>query len=182
MEYYSTTKWNELPGHERHGDILKAYNREWDGWMASPVRQTWVWVGSGSWWWTGRPGMLQSMGSQRVGHDWVTELNWNFSHAIFIISKLRVQDFRNYPVWEIHCTGRETGPTGIEWLAQIHVYPVSDAIWQSHRLSSPSPPTFNLSQHEGLLQWLSTLHWVAEVLELQLQHQSLQWVFRIDFL
>ena len=51
-------------------------DRGWDGWMASLTRQTWVWVNSGSWWWTGRPGVLQSMGSQRVGHDWVTELNW----------------------------------------------------------------------------------------------------------
>ena len=47
-----------------------------DGWMASPTQCTWVWVNSGSWWWTGRPGVLQSMGLQRVGHDWVTELNW----------------------------------------------------------------------------------------------------------
>ena len=48
------------------------------GWqrMASPTRWTWVWVNSGSWWWTGRPGMLWFMGSQRVGHDWATELNW----------------------------------------------------------------------------------------------------------
>ena len=52
-------------------------NRGWDGWMASPTQWTWVWVNSGSWWWTGRPGVLQFMGSQRVGHDWVTELNWN---------------------------------------------------------------------------------------------------------
>ena len=51
-------------------------DRGWDSWMASPTRWTWVWVNSGSWWWTGRPGMLQFMGSQRVGHDWVTELNW----------------------------------------------------------------------------------------------------------
>ena len=48
----------------------------WDGWMASPTRWTWVWVNSGSWWWTGRPGVLQFMGSQKVGCDWVTELNW----------------------------------------------------------------------------------------------------------
>ena len=47
----------------------------WDGWMASSIQWTWVWVNSGSWWWTGRPGVLWSMGSQRVGHDWVTELN-----------------------------------------------------------------------------------------------------------
>ena len=51
-------------------------DRGWDGWMASLTQQTWVWVNSGSWWWTGRPVMLQFMGSQRVGHDWVTELNW----------------------------------------------------------------------------------------------------------
>ena len=46
------------------------------GWMAPPTRWTWVWVNSRSWWWTGRPGVLQPMGSQRVGHDWATELNW----------------------------------------------------------------------------------------------------------
>ena len=54
----------------------KGDNRGWDGWMSSPTRLTWVWVSSRSWWWTGKPGMLQSMGSQTVGHDWVTELNW----------------------------------------------------------------------------------------------------------
>ena len=49
-------------------------DREWDGWMASPTQWTWVWVDSGSWWSTGRPGVLRSMGLQRVGHDWATEL------------------------------------------------------------------------------------------------------------
>ena len=49
-------------------------DREWDGWMVSPTWWTWVWVGSGSWWWIGKSGMLQSMGSQRFGHNWVTEL------------------------------------------------------------------------------------------------------------
>ena len=51
-------------------------DRGWDGWMVSPTRWTWVWVNSRSWWWTGRPGELQFMGSQRVGHEWMTELNW----------------------------------------------------------------------------------------------------------
>ena len=51
-------------------------DRGWDGWMASLTRWTWVWVNSGSWWWTGWPRVLRFMGSQRVGHDWVTELNW----------------------------------------------------------------------------------------------------------
>ena len=54
-------------------------DRGWDGWMASPTRRTWIWASSGSWWWTGRPGVLQSMGSQRVRHDWETELNWDHS-------------------------------------------------------------------------------------------------------
>ena len=48
----------------------------WDSWMASSTRWTWVWVNSVSWWWTERPGMLRFMGSQTVGHDWATELNW----------------------------------------------------------------------------------------------------------
>ena len=51
-------------------------DRGWDGWMASSTQWTWVWVNSRSWWWTGKPGMVQSMGLQRAGHDWVTELNW----------------------------------------------------------------------------------------------------------
>ena len=51
-------------------------NRGWDGWMASPTQWIWVWVNSGSLWWTGKPGVLQSMGSQRVRHNWATELNW----------------------------------------------------------------------------------------------------------
>ena len=59
----------------------KGTTRGWDGWMASPTRWTWVWVNSGSGWWTGRPGVLRFMGSQRVGHDWATELNW--TEAIF---------------------------------------------------------------------------------------------------
>ena len=50
--------------------------RGWDGWMASLTQWTWVWVNSGSWWWTGRPGMLQSLESQRVGHDQATKLKW----------------------------------------------------------------------------------------------------------
>ena len=63
-------------------------------------------------------------------------------------------------------------------LAQSHVHQVSDAIQPSHPLSSPSPPALNLSQHQGLFQWVSSLHQVAKVLELQLQHQSFQWIFR----
>ena len=55
---------------------VKGDDRGWDGWMASPTQWTWAWVSSKSWWWTGRPSVLQSMGSQRVREDWATELNW----------------------------------------------------------------------------------------------------------
>ena len=63
--------------------------------------------------------------------------------------------------------------------AQIHVHWVSDAIQPFHLLSPPAPPAFNLSQHQGLFQLVCSLHQVAKVLELQLQHQSFQWIFRL---
>ena len=73
-------RWERLKaGGEEH-------DRGWDGWMASPMGWTWAWVGSGSWWWTGKPGVLQSMGSQRVGHDWATELNWNSTRPLVPLS------------------------------------------------------------------------------------------------
>ena len=59
-------------------------NRRWEGRMASPTQWTWVWVDSGSWWWTGRPGVLRFMGSQRVRHNWVTELNWGEHMSIHL--------------------------------------------------------------------------------------------------
>ena len=55
---------------------IESWKRGWDGWMASPTQWTWIWVNSRSWRWTGRPGVLQSTGLQRVRHDWATELNW----------------------------------------------------------------------------------------------------------
>ena len=70
------TQWKRPWCWERLKEGGKGDDRGWDGWMASPTQWTRVWASSGSWWWTGRPGVLQSMGSQRVGHDWVTVLNW----------------------------------------------------------------------------------------------------------
>ena len=67
-------------------------------------------------------------------------------------------------------------------LTQTHVHPVGDAIQPYYPLSSPSPPAFSLSQHQSLFQWVSSLHQVAKVLELQVQHESFQWIFRTDFL
>ena len=71
------TQWKRLWCWEGLGAGGEGDDRGWDGWMASRTRWTWVWVNSGRWWWTGRPGVLRFMGSQRAGHDWATELNWS---------------------------------------------------------------------------------------------------------
>ena len=83
------TYWKRLWCWEGLGARGEGDDRGWDGWMASRTRWTWIWVNSGSWWWTGRPGMLRFMGSQRVGHDWA-ELNWMIYYHIiyFSLSKL----------------------------------------------------------------------------------------------
>ena len=76
--------WREEPTHlkrlwcwERLRAEGEGDDRRWDGWMASATQWTWVWVDSGGWWWTGRPGILRFTGSQRVRHDWETELNYS---------------------------------------------------------------------------------------------------------
>ena len=82
--------WKRLKNGEEGDD------RGWDGWMASLTQWTWVWVSSGSWWWTGKPGTLQSMGSQRVWHDWATELNWN---KLCCTTKVRhLRDLKRFPI------------------------------------------------------------------------------------
>ena len=74
--YEELTHWKRLWCWERLRAGGEGDDPGWDGWMASRTRWTWVWVNSGRWWWTGRPGVLQFMGSQRVRHNWATELNW----------------------------------------------------------------------------------------------------------
>ena len=74
--YEEMTHWKRPWCWERLKAAREGDDRRWDGWMASLTQWTWVWASSRSWWWTGRPGVLQSMGSQRVGPDWATELNW----------------------------------------------------------------------------------------------------------
>ena len=81
-------------------------DRGWDDWMASPTQWTWVWVDSGSWWWTGRPSVLQFVGSQRVGHDWATELNWDSilrSRDITLPTKVRLVKAMVFPVVMYGC-------------------------------------------------------------------------------
>ena len=91
-------------------------------------------------------------------------------------------------LWPTLCDSMDCSMLGIPVfhhfleLAQTHAHWVSDAIQPSHPLWSPSPPAFNLSQHQGLFKWVSSSHQVAKVLKLQFQHQSFQWIFRIYFL
>ena len=77
------THWKRLWFWEALGSGGEGGDRGWDGWMASLTRWTWVGVNSGRWWWPGRPGVLRFMGSQRVRHDWVTELNWCPSSQLY---------------------------------------------------------------------------------------------------
>ena len=74
------THWKRIWCWEGLGAGGEGDYRGWDGWMASLTRWMWVWVNSGRWWWTEKPGVLQFMGSQRVGHDWATELNWMWNN------------------------------------------------------------------------------------------------------
>ena len=84
--------WERLKA--REGD-----DRGWDGWMASPTQWTRVWASSGSWWWTGRPGVLQSMGLQRVRHDWVAELNWTQLINTLVINKYPSHSMVKHVAW-----------------------------------------------------------------------------------
>ena len=87
VEYYSAMKKNKImPFTATWMDL--GDDRGWDAWMALQTQWTWVWVNSESWWWTGRPGVLQFMGSQRVRHDWATELNW-MDLELIIVSEVR---------------------------------------------------------------------------------------------
>ena len=104
--------------------------------------------------------------------------SFQFSPVAQLCPTLRPHD-HSTPVLPVHHQLPE--------FTQTHVHWVSDAIQPSHPLLSPSPPALNLSQHQGLFKWVSSLHQVAKVLEFQLQHQSFQWIlrtisFRIDWL
>ena len=82
--YEELTHWKRPWCGERLKEGGKGDDRGWDGWMASSIRWTRVWVNSWSWWLTGRPGVLQCMGSQRVRHNWATELNWTSAYSYFL--------------------------------------------------------------------------------------------------
>ena len=87
------THWKRLWCWEGLGAGGEGDNRGWDGWMASWTQWTWVWVNSRSWWWMARPGVLQSVGSQRVGYDWATKLNWIHFELIFVYGVRKCSSF-----------------------------------------------------------------------------------------
>ena len=151
------------------------------------------------------PGRLQSMGSQRVGHDWATSLSLSISNewkdfatlSIWFWSKNEVRDVDlaiqlqsqfscsvvSDSLWPHGLQhSRLPCPSSILEPTQTHIHCVGDAIQPSHPLSSPSLPTFNLSQQQELFQWVGSSYQVAKVLEFQLHHQFSQWIFRTDFL
>ena len=103
--YRNNCKCRQIASIERLKAGGEGDDRGWDGWMASLTQWTWVWVNSRSWWWTGRPGVLQSLGLQRFGHNWVMELNW-------MTYEVKAQTVKNLPavhpwVWTI--------PWRMEW-------------------------------------------------------------------
>ena len=98
----------------------EADDRGWDGWMASPSQWTWVWVNSGSWWCTGRPGVLRFMGLQTVGHDWVTELNWIFDKGVNKTQWRKNSTFSKWcwENWKTTCSRMK-----LDWKALIKIRP-----------------------------------------------------------
>ena len=112
-------------------------------------------------------------------------LPWSvgYSVACCVGSFSSVQSFSRIKKW-LHVLQHDRLPCQHQppEFTQTHVHWVSDAIQPSHPLSSPSPPPFNLSQHQGLFKWVSSLHQMTKLLEFQLQHQSFQWTHRTDLL
>ena len=108
------THWKRLWCWEGLGAGGKGDDRGWDGWIASPTWWTWVWVNSGSWWLTGRPGVLQFMGSQRVGHDWATELNW------WCLGRMVGVRDSHWREWERRLT--KSWPRKLRWRDRQYIY------------------------------------------------------------
>ena len=111
------THWKRLWCWEGLGAGGEGNDRGWDGWMASLTGWTWVWVNSGSWWWTGSPGVLWFMASQRVGHYWATELNWtdrihkqnsvgNIKEVSFAVITRKTFNRKYNLIFNLQCTER----------------------------------------------------------------------------
>ena len=165
----------------REGD-----NRGWDGWMASLIWWTWVWVSSGSWWWTGKPGVLQSMGLQRVRHNWVnwTELDWTIIFKIKMLSKV-ITPWLNFCLillW-IKGVGITCSPGIFNWISgyrkdEFWAQRVSDLLWWTWRslvslvaqmaiqktqvlsLGQKHPLKKGIATHSSILAW--RIPWTEE--------------------
>ena len=126
--------------------------------------------------WAEEPGRLQSMGWQRVRHESGTKHPHTQFSSVQSLSRVQLCEPMNcrMPGFPVHHQLLE--------FTQTHAHQVGDAIQPHHPLSPPSPPAPNPSQHQGLLQWVSSSHEVAKVLEFQVQHQSFQWTPRTDLL
>ena len=166
-------------------------NRAWDGWMASPTWWTWVWVNSRSWWWIGRPGVLQSMGSQRVGHNWATEriilylfIFWtNIDWALVSPYSPSVQSLSCVQLFVTPWTTACQAPLSIaNSQSLLKLMSIESVMLSNHLICHPLllPSTFpsirvfsnKLALH---IRW-------PKGLEFHLQRQSFQWIFRVDFL
>ena len=121
-----------------------------------------------------QPGQGSNLNIYQRMNEYIVQWNIQFSSVAQSCPTLCDPMNRSTPVLPVHHQLPES--------TQTHAHRVGDAIQPSHPLLSPSPPAINLSQHQGVFQWVNSLHEVAKVLEFQLQHQSFQWTLRTDFL
>ena len=153
----------------KRGEI-KLMKQKWKG----ELPEQWVYVCKRGWDWRQNERKWAWLGAGRVQLTYREQRLLQFSSVAQSCPTLCNPMSRSTPGLPVHHQLPE--------FTQTHVHWVSDAIQPSHPLSSPSPPAFNLSRHQGLFKWLSSLHQVAKVLEFQLQHQSLKSTPRTDFL
>ena len=132
------THWERLWCWEGLGAGGEGDYRGWDGWMASLIRWMWVWVNSRSWWWTGRHVVLQFMGSQRVGHDWVTELNWTETNltlcrwaSSMVLFKIR-STIMQLCLTRSSETNSQSKALHTEYFICIHYVPLQQTEWMLH--------------------------------------------------
>ena len=160
--------WWEGLGVAGEGD-----DRGWDGWMASLTRWTWVWVNSGSWWWTGRPGVLQFMGSQRVRHDWGTKLNW---------TELEWKSRKSRDTW----SNRQIWPWNTKWSRAMtnRVLPRKCTGHSKH----PFPTTQEKTLHMDITRWsilksdwLYSLQPKMEKLYTASKNKTRSWLWRMSW-
>ena len=150
------THWKSLWCWEGLGAGGEGDNRGWDGWMASLTGWTWVWVNSRSWWWTGRPGVLWFMGSQRVGHDWVTDLIWSDLMSS-IYNKVHIVKAMVFPVvmyggesWTIKKAERQRIDASQFWYWRRLLRVPWTARWSNQSILKDINPKYSL-EGQGLM-------------------------------